>query len=88
VVIASGMLFQGLDARPYLGNLQMPKLFIVGTRDAPFNQSVSTMHERTPKPKQLLMIPTAAHGTYMFRSTTHRETIYEAIFGFLRKVSQ
>lgn len=88
VVIASGMLFQGLDARPYLATLQMPKLFIVGTEDAPFNQSVRTMHERSPEPKQLRMIPTAAHGTYMFRSTTHRETIYEAIFDFLRKVSQ
>lgn len=88
VVIASGMLFQGLDARPYLPKLEMPKLFIVGTKDAPFNQSARTMHESTPEPKQLLMIPTVAHGTYMFRNTTHRDTIYEAIFDFLRKVSQ
>ena len=88
VVIASGMMFRGLDARPYLTNLQMPKLFIVGTKDAPFNQSARTMHERTPEPKRLLMIPTAAHGTYMFRSAAHREAIYEAIFDFLSKVSQ
>lgn len=88
VVIASGMFFQGLDARSHLPNLHMPKLFIVGAKDAPFNQSARTMHARTPEPKQLLMIPTVAHGTYMFRSTTHRETIYQAIFDFLRKASQ
>lgn len=84
IVIASGMVFQGLDVRPHLPDLRMPKLFIVGARDAPFSTSVRTMHGRTPPPKQLLTIPTALHGTYMFRHAQHRQTIYEAIFTFLR----
>ena len=87
VVIASGMVFQGLDARPYLPRLRMPKLFIVGTRDAPFNESAKTMHARTPHPKQLLEIPTAVHGTYMFR-TKHKAAIYRGIIEFLTQVSR
>lgn len=88
VVIASGMLFQGLDARPYLTRLRMPKLFIVGSRDAPFNDSAKTMHARTPEPKALIIIPTRAHGTYMFRTEEHREKIYGDIFEFVREVSR
>lgn len=86
VVIASGMTFQGLDARPYLPRLAMPKLFIVGSRDAPFNESAKTMYARTPPPKQLLVLPTAVHGTYMFR-TKHKATIYRGIIEFLARVS-
>lgn len=88
VVIASGMVFQGLDVHPRLPNLRMPKLFIVGRADAPFTSSVKTMYARTPQPKQLIVIPTGLHGTYMFRSTRHRETIHQAIFTFLRGVSR
>ncbi|HLA23772.1 MAG TPA: alpha/beta fold hydrolase [bacterium] len=87
VVIASGMAFQGLDARPYLPRLRMPKLFIVGRRDAPFNESAKTMYGRTPRPKQLLEVPTAVHGTYMFR-TKHKATIYRGIIEFLTEVSK
>jgi pimeloyl-ACP methyl ester carboxylesterase len=87
VVIASGMTFQGLDARPYLPRLRMPKLFIVGSRDAPFNESARTMHARTPHPKRLLEIPTAVHGTYMFR-TRHKAAIYRGIIEFLTQVSK
>jgi len=86
VVIASGMAFQGLDARPYLARLEMPKLFIVGTRDAPFNESAKTMYARTPRPKQLVEIPTGVHGTYMFR-TKHKAVIYRVIIEFLTRVS-
>jgi len=75
VVIASGMVFQGLDVRPHLPDLRMPKLFIAGSRDAPFNESAQTMYARTPQPKQLLLIPTARHGTYMFYSARHRDRI-------------
>lgn len=83
IVIASGMMFQGLNVHPYLAGLRMPKLFIVGRSDAPFNNSVRTMHARTPEPKHLLVVPTALHGTYMFRNAEHRRTIYEAIESFL-----
>jgi pimeloyl-ACP methyl ester carboxylesterase len=86
VVIASGMAFQGLDARPYLTGLRMPKLFIVGTRDAPFNESARTMYARTPRPKRLVEIPTAVHGTYMFR-TKHKAAIYRVIIEFLTQLS-
>lgn len=86
VVIASGMAFQGLDARPYLAHLGMPKLFVVGSRDAPFNESAKTMYARTSHPKQLLILPTAVHGTYMFR-TKHKATIYRGIIEFLTHVS-
>lgn len=87
VVIASGMVFQGLNVHPYLADLRMPKLFIVGRSDRPFIDSVRTMYARSPQPKQLIVIPTALHGTYMFRNAGHRETIYQAIFTFLRTVS-
>jgi pimeloyl-ACP methyl ester carboxylesterase len=87
VVIASGMVFQGLDVRPFLPGLRMPKLFIVGTRDAPFNESAKTMYARTPRPKRLVEIPTAVHGTYMFR-TKHRAAIYRDIIEFLAQVSR
>lgn len=86
VVIASGMVFQGLDVRPYLPDLRIPKLFIVGRGDAPFNQSAHTMYARTPQPKRLVELPTAAHGTYMFR-TKHRAAIYRVIIEFLTQVS-
>lgn len=88
IVIASGMMFQGLNVHPYLGELRMPKLFIVGRGDAPFNTSVRTMHARTPQPKQLIVIPTGLHGTYMFRNTAHREAIYRAVGAFLGTVSR
>ncbi|MDQ7842616.1 MAG: alpha/beta fold hydrolase [Armatimonadota bacterium] len=84
VVIASGTRFQGLDARPHLGQLRMPKLFIAGSRDLPFNTSARVMFERTPPPKQLMLVPTALHGTYMLRSARHREQIYRTISTFLR----
>jgi pimeloyl-ACP methyl ester carboxylesterase len=87
VVIASGMTFQGLDVRPYLPHLRMPKLFIVGSGDAPFNESARTMHARTPDPKRLIEIPTAVHGTYMFR-TRHKAAIYRGIIEFLTQVSK
>src|SRR3989304_3303489 len=61
VVIASGMRFQGLDVRPYLPTLRTPKLFVAGTGDQPFADSVRTMHAQTPPPKMLRLYPTAAH---------------------------
>jgi len=88
VVIASGTMFQGLDARPHLDDLRMPKLFIAGSRDAPFNTSARIMYDRSPEPKQLLLVPTARHGTYMFYSTRHRDQIYQAISAFLRRVAR
>lgn len=87
IVIASGMRFRGLDVRPYLGMLRMPKLFIVGSRDAPFHQSVRMMYDLTLRPKQLLVVPTALHGTYMFQIRRHREAIYAAITGSLRGIA-
>lgn len=84
VVMASGTRFQGLDARPYLGTLRAPKLFIVGRGDAPFNESARTMYASTPLPKQLKVFPTNAHGTYMFK-TRHGPAIEQAIMAFLTK---
>lgn len=86
IVMASGMQFRGLDVRPHLPKMRIPKLFIVGSRDAPFNDSAKTMYARTPKPKELKVIPTGAHGTYMF-ATKHRGEIEQAMLGFLRKYS-
>jgi len=88
VVIASGTVFQGLDARPHLSRLRMPKLFIVGDGDPRFNHSARIMYEATPQPKQLIALPTSLHGTYMFRSAAHRERIYGAIASFLRTVTE
>lgn len=87
IVIASGMRFRGLDVRPHLGELRMPKLFVVGSRDAPFNQSVQTMYNLTPQPKHLLVVPTALHGTNMFRVARHRDAIYAAVFQHLRRAA-
>lgn len=84
VVMASGMRFEGLDAQPHLPNLKVPKLFIVGSGDAPFNESAQVMYARTPQPKQLLVFPTDAHGTNLL-ATLHRSEIEQAILGFLRK---
>lgn len=88
IVIASGMMFQGLNVHPHLAGLRMPKLFVVGRSDAPFNTSVRTMHARTPQPKQLVVVPTALHGTYMFRNADHRRTVYQAVESFLGTVSR
>lgn len=82
VIMASGMRFRGLDARPYLSNLRAPKLFIVGRGDAPFNESARNMYARTPSPKDLKVIPTNAHGTYMFK-TRHGPAVEQAILAFL-----
>lgn len=84
IVMASGMSFQGLDARPHLGTLNTPKLFIVGSDDAPFNESARSMYARTPPPKELKVIPTRAHGTDMFK-TRHGPAIEQAIMAFLTK---
>lgn len=84
VVMASGTQWQGLDARPYLPVLKVPKLFIVGSGDAPFNYSAQVMYAQTPEPKQLVVIPTDQHGTYMLQ-TEHRNTIEHAIAAFLKK---
>ena len=59
----------------------------MGRRDAPFNESATTMYARTPRPKQLLEVPTAVHGTYMFR-TKHKAMIYRGIIEFLTQVSK
>jgi alpha-beta hydrolase superfamily lysophospholipase len=82
VIMASGMRFQGLDARPHLGDLRAAKLFIVGRGDAPFNESARSMYARTPSPKELKVIPTNAHGTYMFK-TRHGPAVEQAILTFL-----
>lgn len=84
VIMASGMQFRGLDARPHLGDLRAPKLFIVGRGDAPFNESARSMYARTPSPKELKVIPTGAHGTHMFK-TRHGPAIEQAILEFLTK---
>lgn len=87
IVIASGLRFRGLDVRPQLGALRMPKLFIVGSQDAPFNQSVRTMYDLAPQPKRVLVVPTALHGTYMFQVARHRQAIYAAITESLRQIA-
>jgi pimeloyl-ACP methyl ester carboxylesterase len=84
VVIASGMRFQGLDVRPHLAGLRPPKLFIAGTDDQPFADSVRTMHARTPPPKTLRLYPSAAHGTYLF-ATRHGPAIRAEILAFVRR---
>jgi len=83
VVMASGTQWQGLDARSYLPTLTTPKLFIVGSGDAPFNHSARVMYAQTPHPKQLVVVPTHEHGTYMLQ-TQHRGTIKRAITAFLK----
>ncbi len=84
VVIASGTRFAGLDARPHLPALRVPKLFIVGSGDQPFHDSVRYMHRVSPPPKHLLVLPTSAHGTHMLQ-TRHRAAIEAAILDFLKR---
>jgi len=84
VVMASGTQFAGLNARPHLAGLTVPKLFIVGSGDSPFIHSARFMYERTPHPKQLVVIPSAQHGTYLLQSK-HRAAIERAIVEFLKK---
>ncbi|MDR7515981.1 MAG: alpha/beta fold hydrolase [Armatimonadota bacterium] len=84
VVMASGTQFAGLNARPHLPGLRVPKLFIVGSGDQPFHDSARYMHRVTPPPKHLLVLPTPAHGTYMLR-TRHRAAIEAAILDFLKR---
>ncbi|MDR7473817.1 MAG: alpha/beta hydrolase [Armatimonadota bacterium] len=83
VVIASGMRFRGLDVRPHLPTLRTPKLFIAGTGDQPFADSVRTMHMRTPPPKALRLYPTGAHGVHLF-ATPQGPAIRAEILTFVR----
>jgi len=87
VVIASGMRFRGLDVRPHLPTLRTPKLFIAGTSDQPFAESVRTMHAQTPAPKTLRLYPSAAHGTYLF-ATRHGAAIEAEILAFVRRYAR
>ncbi len=84
VVIASGTRFRGLDVRPYLATLRVPKLFIVGTGDEPFATSIRMMYARTPPPKILRLYPTAAHGTYLL-GTRYGPVIREEILAFVAR---
>lgn len=84
VVMASGMQFKGLNVHPYLSKLTPPKLFIVGERDEPFHTSMLAMYARTPQPKELVVIPTAMHGTNMFK-TKYRTQIEREVIAFLQR---
>jgi pimeloyl-ACP methyl ester carboxylesterase len=84
VVLASGTQFAGLNARPHLPGLRVPKLFIVGSGDHPFHDSARYMHRVSPPPKHLVVLPTSAHGTYMLQ-TPHRAAVESAILDFLRR---
>lgn len=87
VVIASGTMFRGLDVRPHLTSLRAPKLFIAGSRDQPFADSVRRMHALTPPPKTLHLYPTGAHGTYLF-GTRFGPAIRAELFAFLRRYAR
>jgi len=83
VVIASGTQFRGLDVRPHLATLHTPKLFVAGSGDHPFAESVRRMHARTPQPKALRLYPSNAHGTYLF-ATRYGTAIQAEILAFVR----
>ncbi len=87
VVMASGMMFQGLDVRPYLPTLRTPKLFIAGTDDQPFADSARAMHAQTPPPKTLRLYASAAHGTNLL-ATRHGPAIQAEIIAFVRRYTR
>lgn len=84
VVIASGTQFRGLDVRPHLATLRTPKLFVAGSGDHPFAESVRRMHARTPQPKALRLYPSGAHGTHLL-ATRHGPAIQAEILSFVRR---
>ncbi len=87
VVIASGTMFRGLDVRPHLSSLRAPQLFIAGSKDQPFADSVRRMHALGPAPKTLHLYPTGAHGTYLF-GTRYGPAIRTEIIDFVRRYAR
>jgi pimeloyl-ACP methyl ester carboxylesterase len=87
VVVASGTMFRGLDVRPHLGSLRAPKLFLAGSKDQPFADSVRRMHALSPPPKTLHLYPTGAHGTYLF-GTRYGPVIRTKILTFVRRYAR
>jgi pimeloyl-ACP methyl ester carboxylesterase len=48
--------------------LTLPKLFVVAKGDSDVFESVKTMHDLSPKPKQITILPGSAHGTNILSS--------------------
>jgi pimeloyl-ACP methyl ester carboxylesterase len=48
--------------------LTLPKLFVVAKGDSDVFESVKTMHDLSPKPKQVTVLPGSAHGTNILSS--------------------
>ncbi|HEX8215424.1 MAG TPA: alpha/beta fold hydrolase [Allosphingosinicella sp.] len=63
------------------------KLFIVAAEDRVGSgrlrlHEIRSQYDRAPEPKQLVVLPGAAHAQFLFL-TPHGETLYAEIFGFL-----
>jgi alpha-beta hydrolase superfamily lysophospholipase len=52
-----------------LPQLALPKLFVVSKGDADFVESVKLMYQLSPDPKEITVLPGAAHGTNIFGSS-------------------
>ncbi len=61
--LSAPLAFHGLDAAPVLSKLTMPKLFIASAGDLPAAEAVKELAAKSPDPKQLTVVPGAAHGT-------------------------
>jgi len=66
-----------------LARLTQPKLFITGDSDSySVVSDTKRMHELSPEPKNLLLLPGTAHGTNLFDTDEGKE-LTTALLGFL-----
>jgi alpha-beta hydrolase superfamily lysophospholipase len=63
--------------------LTLPKLFVVSKGDSNVFESVKTMHDLSPDPKQISILPGSAHGTNIF-SSSDGPTLRELLVAFLQ----
>lgn len=65
--------------------LTPPKLFVVAKGDAEVFESVKTMYDLAPDPKQITILPGSAHGTNMFKSADG-SALRELLLKFLQEL--
>jgi pimeloyl-ACP methyl ester carboxylesterase len=91
VVISSPLTVSTMSAggiRLVIGDfkkLTLPKLFVVAKGDSDVFESVKTMHDLSPTPKQITILPGSAHGTSIF-SSADGPALRELILKFLQEL--
>lgn len=77
--------FRGLDALQAIEKVTAPCLFIAAENDpGQAASSARLLYDRTKGRKDLLILPGAEHGTFLFDGP-HKESVEKRIFGFMSK---